>query len=452
MKKPDTKRLKAMDRLLLWHPFTRMREWVDSDPIVIERGEGSYLIDTEGRRYIDGVASLWTNVHGHRKAEIDRAIIRQLKKIGHSTLLGLANVPSILLSEKLVNIAPKGLKRVFFSDNGSTAVEVALKMAFGYWQKKGHAGKKTFLAFTGAYHGDTTGGMSVGEIDLFVEKYRPLLFKTFRAPYPYCYRCVINKTYPGCGLACLDELEKTLKRHHGEIAACIIEPLIEGAAGMVVSPPGFLKGVRRLTKRYGVFLIADEVATGFGRTGRMFAVQREKVAPDFLCLAKGITGGYMPLAATLTTEKVYSAFLGTSKNPDAFYHGHTYTGNPLGCAAAMANIKIFGKEMVLENLKPKIKLLKQLLKDFWELKSVGDVRQCGLMAGVELVKDKRTKEPYPARLRMGGRVSLEAKKRGLIIRPLGDTIVIMPPLSITGGELEKLARIVYDSIKKATEA
>src|SRR3990170_2243555 len=336
--------LAALDHAHLWHPFTQMQEWVTEPPLIIEEGEGSRVRDMEGRWYWDGVSSLWVNVHGHRKPEIDRAIVAQLDKIAHSTLLGLGNAPSIELAQRLVRIAPKGLKKVFYSDNGSTAVEIALKMAFQYWEQTGKPEKKQYIAFTGAYHGDTFGSMSVGEIDIFVKKYRPLLFSAVRAPYPYCYRCPVGKAFPDCKTACLKVFEDSLKKHGKEIAACIIEPLLQGAAGMVTSPPGFLKEVRRLTKKYNVLLIADEVATGFGRTGHMFACDAEGVSPDFLCLAKGITGGYLPLAATLTTDKIYKAFLGRYEDYRSFFHGHTYTGNPLGCAAAIASLDIFEKE------------------------------------------------------------------------------------------------------------
>lgn len=450
--KPETKKLIQLDRLHVWHPFTQMREWAASDPLIIEQGEGSYLIDTEGNRYIDGVSSLWVNVHGHRKKEIDNAIIAQMGRLAHSTLLGLGNAPSIELAERLVNIAPRGLNRVFYSDNGSTAVEIALKMAFQYWEQTGSENRKRkFIAFTGAYHGDTFGSMSVGEIDIFVKKYKPLLFETFRAPYPYCYRCPVGKTFPSCKKACLSAFEDTLREHHGEIAACVIEPLFQGAAGMITAPPGFLKEIRRLTKKYDVLLIADEVATGFGRTNHMFACDSEGVKPDFLCIAKGLTGGYLPLAATLTTEKVYKAFLGTYEQYRSFFHGHTYTGNPLGCAAALANLDIFKKEKVLEKLTPKSALLKKLLEPFSPLPHVGDIRQAGLVAGVELVKDKKTKEPYQSKERVGYRACLAARKYGVLLRPLGDVIVIMPPLSIKAGELKKVLDAAFKGIKEVTE-
>ncbi|HAO92939.1 MAG TPA: adenosylmethionine--8-amino-7-oxononanoate transaminase [Deltaproteobacteria bacterium] len=449
--KKKTSRLIALDRKYVWHPFTQMKEWTATDPLIIERAQGNYLIDTEGRRYLDGVSSLWVNVHGHRKKEIDRAIKEQLGRISHSTLLGLGNTPSIELAERLVNIAPRGLTKVFFSDNGSTAVEIALKMAFQYWEQSGKADKKKFIAFTGAYHGDTFGSMSVGEIDIFVKKYKPLLFGTLRAPYPYCYRCPVKKNKRDCRTECLKALEELLIKHSHETAACVIEPVIQGASGMIVAPPGFLKEVRRLTKKYNVLLIADEVAVGFGRTGTMFACDTEGVSPDFLCLAKGITGGYMPLAATLTTEKVYKAFLGKYDEYKSFFHGHTYTGNPLGCAAAIANLDIFEQERVLEKMKPKSILFGELLKKFETLAHVGDVRHMGLVAGIEIVKDRATKEPFPPSERIGHRVAMEARGRGLIIRPLGDVIVLIPPLSVKEAEIKKMLKTVFDSVRKVTE-
>ncbi|MBI3752508.1 MAG: adenosylmethionine--8-amino-7-oxononanoate transaminase [Deltaproteobacteria bacterium] len=440
------KLLEKLDKKHLWHPFTQMKEWERGTPLIIERGEGNYLIDTSGRKYLDGVSSLWVNVHGHRKKEIDNAIKAQIDKISHSTLLGLGNVPSTTLAKELVRIAPAGLTKVFYSDNGSTAVEIALKMAFQYWKQKSEAKKTKFISFVGAYHGDTFGSMSVGEIDIFVEKYTPLLFKAYKAPYPYCYRCPVGMAYPSCKIACIEKFEEIVQRHCHEIAACIIEPLVQGAAGMIVSPPGFLKRVRQLCARHDILFIADEVATGFGRTGKMFACEHEGVTPDFLCLAKGITGGYLPLAATLTTEKIYRAFLGEYEELKQFFHGHTYTGNPLGCAAALASLRIFKKEKTLQRLKPKIKLLTDLLADLKALAHVGDTRQKGLIAGIELVMDKKTKKPYPMEQRIGRKVCTEARKYGLIIRPLGNVIVIMPPLSITTAEIKRMMDTVYNCI------
>jgi len=441
------------DKEYIWHPFTQMKDYEKSSPLVIEKGRGSYLYDTEGNRYIDGISSLWVTVHGHRKKKIDDAIISQVKKISHSTLLGISNVPAVELAEKLVKITPKGLSKVFYSDNGSTSVEIALKIAYQYWQQKSDKTKikKKFISLVNAYHGDTLGSVSVGGIDLFHQVYSPLLFKTFKADSPYCYRCPVKKDWPGCKLACIDSLEKILKKHSREIAAMIIEPMVQGAAGMITFPKGYLKKVRQLCSRYNVLLIADEVAVGFGRTGKMFACEHEKIIPDLLAIAKGITGGTLPLAATLASEEIYNAFLGEPEDLKTFFHGHTYTGNPVACAAAIANLEVFKEEKVLLSLKKKIRLLTKYLKAFVTLSHVGDVRQSGFMVGIELVKDKRTKEPFSAKERIGHWVILEARKRGVVIRPLGDVIVLMPPLSISEKELSTLCDVTFESIKAATE-
>ena len=443
--------LEEGDRRYIWHPFTQMKDYQEMEPMIIDRGEGSYLIDINGRRYLDGVSSLWVIVHGHRREEIDNAIIEQVGKISHSTLLGLSNPPAIELAKQLVEISPPGLERVFYSDNGSTGCEVALKMAFQYWQLRGEHKRTAFISFSNAYHGDTLGAVSVGGIDLFHETYRALLFPVIQAKAPYCYRCPLDLIWSQCKMACLGSLEQILKDHHQEIAALIIEPLVQGAAGMITQPPGFLQGVRALCTRYGVLMITDEVAVGFGRTGKMFACEHEGVRPNMMVLAKGITGGYLPLAATLTSEEIYEAFLGECHEFKTFFHGHTYTGNPVACAAALANLEVFEKDKTLEQLAPKIAFLSQRLEEFKDLFAVGDVRQCGFMTGIELVADKVTKAPFPPQERMGYKVIMEARKRGVIIRPLGDVIVIMPPLSITEGELEELVAVIFQSIKTASE-
>ncbi len=443
-------RLAEIDRRHIWHPFTQMKEWEGDNPVIIAEGKGVFLKDVYGKWYLDGVSSLWVNVHGHRKREIDDALRNQIDRISHSTLLGLGNVPSIELAEKLVEIVPRGLTRVFYSDNGSTSVEVALKMAYQYWVHRGEKGRDGFLCLNNAYHGDTLGAVSVGGIDLFHEAFRPLLFKTFRAPSPYCYRCEAG-LHPGeCGLACLERLEETLRRHAGEIAAVVIEPMVQGAGGMIVFPRGYLEGVRRITREQDVLLIADEVAVGFGRTGKMFACEHENVVPDFLCLSKGITGGYLPLAATVTTEEVYSAFLGEFRELKTFFHGHSYTGNPLACAAAIASIELFEKERVVEGVREKEGMLHRWLEDLKGLGHVGDARGLGLMAGVELVREKEGGEPYPFEEKMGYRVCLRAREKGLLIRPLGNVVVVMPPLCISEEHLARMLDIIRDSIVEAT--
>src|SRR3989304_467529 len=399
--------MEEKDKEYIWHPFTQMREWVADTPLIIESGKGSYLIDTQGRRYNDGFSSVWVNIHGHRKKAIDKAITEQLKRIAHSTLLGLSNIPSILLAEKLIRVAHNSglfsLSKVFYSDNGSTAVEAGLKMAFQYWQLKGggYRDKTKFLTLENSYHGDTIGSVSLGGIDLFHKLYKPLLFETIKVPSPTCYRCPIDKNHPDCNLACIGEAEKVFKKHHHETAAFVIEPLIQAAAGIIVSPSGYLNKIKSLCKQYNILLIADEVATGFGRTGRMFACEHEDVTPDIMAIAKGITGGYLPLAATLVTEDIYNAFLGEYKEFKTFFHGHSYTGNPLGCAAAIANIEVFENERTLDKIQPKISLLERLITPLKYHPHVGDVRQKGLMAGVEIVKKNGKKNPQLPQNKIG---------------------------------------------------
>jgi len=445
------RRLEKIDQHVLWHPFTQMRDYGRIPPLIIEEGKGSYVKDIYGRWYLDGVSSLWVNVHGHRKREIDEAIIQQVRKISHSTLLGISNVPAIELAEQLVKIAPRGLSRVFYSDNGSTAVEVALKMAFQFWKQssKRDSKKKKFISLKNGYHGDTIGSVSVGGIDLFHEIYRPLLFPTLKVESPYCYRCPIHQTFPQCGIECLNLLEETMKTHHSEVAALILEPMVQGAGGMIVFPKGYLKEARFLCNQYHILMIADEVATGFGRTGKMFACEHEKVLPDLMAISKGISAGYLPLAATLTTEEIYQAFLGEAQELKTFYHGHSYTGNPLACRAALASLELFKKERILEALPSKIQFLKRELQRFYQIPAVGDIRQKGLIVGIELVADRKEKTPFPIEANTGTLIVLEARKRGVIIRPLGDVMVLMPPLSTTKEELKKLTQVVFDSIETA---
>ena len=419
---PDIPRL---DHDHLWHPFTQQQGWIEEEPLVIERGEGCYLIDVDGNRYLDGHSSLWCNVHGHRHPTLDAAIREQVDRVSHSTMLGLSHPGAAELAARLVAIAPPGLTRVFYSDSGATAAEIALKMAFQYHQQRGDDGRTSFVHLREGYHGDTIGSVSVGGIDLFHATYRPLLFDT-------------HMVEPGDAAA----MERVLAEHGEELAAVILEPLVQGAGGMLVHPPGYLRAVRELCDRYGVLLIADEVAVGFGRTGTMFACEQEDVAPDFLCLAKGITGGYLPLAATLTTEAIYDGFLGAAEELRTFFHGHTYTGNPLACAAALANLDVFESERTLERLQPKIALFEALLARVGEMDEVTEIRQLGFMAGIDL-------GDWDPALRMGHRVTNEARRRGAIVRPLGNTVVLVPPLAISEDELRSLLTITTDSIVAA---
>jgi len=444
--------LEEKDKKYLWHPFTQMQDWEADDILVIESADGVYLKDTRGRRYLDGVSSLWCNVHGHQVPELDQAVRDQLGKVAHTTFLGLSSVPAIELAEKLIAISPAGLTRVFYSDSGSEAVEIALKIAFQYWSHTGHPEKKEFVRLTHAYHGDTLGAVSVGGIDIFHEIFGPLLFKTYAAPAPYVYR------WPGGGSrdevrdAALEALETVFKEHHARIAAFVMEPLMQGAAGMIDQPRGYIRRVRELTQKYGILLIFDEVATGFGRTGTMFACEHEAVAPDILVAAKGLTGGYLPLAVTLVTEAIYGAFRGGYTELKTFFHGHTYTANPLACSVALANLKLFESRGVLKALAPKIALLEKKLQSFSALKHVGDIRRVGTMTGLELVRDRKTKEPYALGEKIGIRVIQRAREKGAILRPLGSVIVLMPPLGMTEAELETLLEITYSSIQEVTEA
>ena len=423
----STQELRELDRTRLWHPFTQQRGWEQEDAPVIERAEGCTLWDTDGNRYIDGVSSLWCTVHGHRHPRIDAAVRDQLDRVAHTTMLGLTHPPAIELADRLVGLAPEGLSRVFYSDNGSTANEIALKMAYQWHHQRGEWWRSGFICLKNSYHGDTIGSVSIGGIELFHSIYRPLLFETWQAE-------------PGDA----GDLAALLAEHGERVAAVVVEPLVQGAAGICVHPPGYLREVRRLCDEHGVFMICDEVATGVGRTGTMFACEQEDVSPDFLCLAKGLTGGYMPLAATLTSERVYEGFLAGFEELRTFFHGHTYTGNPLACAAALATLDVFEEERTLEALQPKIALLEGLLAEHVEpLECVREIRQRGFMVGIELAD-------FELSDRMGHQVTLVARERGAIIRPLGDTVVLMPPLSITPAELTALVTITAGAIATAT--
>ena len=447
------KQLEIDDKKYIWHPFTQMQDYMKEKPLIIESGNGCTIKDIYGNEYIDGISSLWTNVHGHRKEKLDLAIKEQLDMIAHSTLLGLSNIPAIECARKLIEIAPEGLTKVFYSDSGSTAVEIAIKIAFQYHQQaaSGDPNKTKFISLTNAYHGDTIGSVSVGGIDLFHATYKSLLFSAIHVESPYCYRCPFGRSDNSCDFECLKNLEETMWAHCHEVAAFVIEPLVQGAAGMLVQPPGYLKRVRELCTEQNIIMIADEVAVGFGRTGKMFACEHEGVVPDIMALAKGISGGYLPLAATLVNEKIYEGFLGKYEEFKTFFHGHTYTGNPLACAVSLANLEIFEEEHVIDKLQGKIEHLTKKLQSFTSLDHVGEVRQRGFMVGIELVADMASKESYPPEDKIGHRVIMEARKHGLMIRPLGNVIILMPPLGISIDELDRLCKITYESIRVVTE-
>jgi adenosylmethionine-8-amino-7-oxononanoate aminotransferase len=417
--------LGEIDQHHLWHPFTPMRMWRESAPLIIAGAEGNELIDTDGRRYLDGVSSLWCNVHGHRHPTIDEAVRAQLDRVAHSTLLGLGNVPAIELAARLIEIAPPGLTRVFYSDSGSTAVEIALKLAFQFQQLGGDSRRTRFLVLDNAYHGDTIGSVSLGGIDLFHRIFQPLLFHTLR----------IAPT--------MDALERAFSEHGTDLAGFVLEPLIQGAGGMLLQPAGFLRRARELCSAHGTLLICDEVATGFGRTGTMFACEQERVRPDLLCLAKGISGGYLPLAATLATESLFERFLGAAEERRTFFHGHTYTGNPLACAAGIASLDVFARDQTLAKLQPKIARVSDLLaRQIRPLSAVADIRQLGLMVGIEL------RDAGPVARPTGVRVCAAARTQGVILRPLGPVVVWMPPLSITSTQIDLLAEVTRDAIRE----
>lgn len=438
-------RYQQWDRDHVWHAFTQMAEY---EPWLIERAEGCQLIDVHGRRWLDGVSSLWCNVHGHNHPRLNEALRRQLDQVAHVTSLGMGNLPAAELAHRLAELAPAGLPHVFFSSDGASAVEAALKIAFQYWQQASppQPRKTKFVAFEDAYHGDTLGAASVGGVERFHARFRPLLFDVIRLPVPDEYRLPEGVLAEQAALHYLSQLEKVLERQHEQIAAVIVEPLMQCAAGMIRHPPGFLRGVRELTRQYDVLMIADEIAVGFGRTGTMFACQQEEVAPDLLCVGKGLTAGYLPMSATMATTRIYQAFLGDYTSERMFYHGHTYAGNPLAAAVALASLDVFQEEQVLEHLPEKCRRLDQHLARIAQLPFVGHVRRCGLMAGVELVRNPDTKEPFPWQQRVGWQICRLVARRGVWLRPLGNVVVIMPPLAISLPQIDQLGEAVAEAI------
>lgn len=443
--------IEEKDKKYIWHPFTQMKDWMSEPATVIESGQGVTLRDMGGAEYLDAFSSYWCNIHGHGEPRLVRALTKQMGKIAHSTFLGYSNVPAVEFAEELIKIAPDGLARVFYSDDGSTAVEAAIKMSYQYWRQVEPGSKRRrFLALSSAYHGDTVGAMSVGGIDLYHETFRDLLMDVDFAPAPHCYRCPMDLKRDDCGLACAKAVEDKLVEGAGTFCAMIIEPLVQCPAGIITAPDGYLERVADACAKNGVLLIADEVATGFGRTGTMFACQREAVTPDIMALSKSITSGTMPFAATLATEKVFGAFLGDYAERKTFFHGHTYTGNQLGAALALESLRLIKERDVVGQVNEKAAAIRPELESFRQLKHVGDVRQRGLIIGVELVKDKATREPYPWKDKIGGRVCQEAKLRGLMARPLGGVIPLFPAPSAKTAEIMKMASILRDSIIAVT--
>ena len=454
---PQKKDYAGLDKQYLWHPFTPMKQWLAGEPIVIERAEGFELIDTAGRRYIDGFSSMWCNLHGHRVPQLDRAIRSQMRKAAHTTLLGLASIPSIELARKLVDLAAElpadspetALARAFFSDSGASAVEIALKMAFQYWQIMGQARRRRFIALKEGYHGDTLGAVSVGGIDLFGRTFRPLLFETIFVESPNAF---YHPRGIAAGKSVLGEIDRALSVGRGEYCAVVVEPLIQAAAGMLTHARGFLKSLRELTRRHDVLLIADEVATGFCRTGAMFACSHEGVCPDLMCLGKGLTGGYLPVAATLASQEIFDAFCGDRAEGGyggtTFFHGHTFTGNALGCAAAGASIDLIARSRLLESLPGKIDLIAGRLSSLSDHEHVGDIRQCGMMVGIDIVADRLARKFYDPNLRVGSAICERALAAGIMIRPLGDVIVLMPAPAM---DMTTLTRLLEGTIEAINE-
>jgi adenosylmethionine---8-amino-7-oxononanoate aminotransferase len=461
--------LAKLDHRYVWHPFTQMRDWLKREPIVITSGKGTLLRDVHGKEYLDANSSIWTNLHGHAHPKINSAIQKQLGKISHSSALGFANEPASSLAAKLIKAAnpnpvgrasSRAVSKVFFSDDGSTAMEVALKLAYEYARRSGRSKNPKFLSLDGAYHGDTIGAVSAGHIDLFHKAYSGLLFKTDKVAAPYCYRCPHNKAKPErsdarnyrkCKFECLKAVEQKFLAQHktkNPYAAMIVEPLMQGAAGMIAQPEGWLKRVAEIVRNDGAQLIADEVLTGFGRTGSLFACHKENVRPDFMALAKGMTGGYLPMAATLATQKVFDAFLGEYSEFKTFFHGHSFTGNQLGSAAALASLEILQSSQSISARRKLQENLSAELKKLWALPNVGDIRQLGLMAGIELVKNWETREPFALRERAGIRVCDVMAKRGVLTRPIGNVIVIMPPYCTTGNQLAKMMSALGESVEE----
>lgn len=421
-----------------WHPYTQMKDCEDLPPVPIKSASGVKLFDYDGNFYYDTISSWWCNVHGHNHPKINEAIKRQISELDHVLFAGFTHKPAVELSERLARITPDALTRVFYSDNGSTAVEIAMKMSLQYWSNSGVQGKTRYAYLDMGYHGDTIGTMSVSGTDHFHSKFESLFFESHKVPTPYCYRCPVGREKASCGLECLAEAEKVLKENADSISAFLIEPMMLGAGGMIIYPAEYLKGIRDLTNKYGVHLIADEVASGFGRTGKMFACEHAGVVPDFICISKGVTSGYMPLGVTLTTEEVYNAFYDDYEKMKTFFHGHTFTANPISCSAAVASIDLFDEERTLDNVMKIEMHLSSFLESLKEFNYVGDIRNIGAVGAVELVSDRSQKTPFDAGERIGVKIYKEGLKNGLLLRPLGNVIYLFLPLAVQQADLDDI--------------
>ena len=447
----NKKHLIEEDIKYIWHPFTQMKslENEDNKPILIKKGKGIYLEDIDGNKYIDAVSSWWVNTLGHSNKRINRALYKQSKKIEHVIFAGFTHESAIKFSKKLIKLMNNKLNHIFFSDNGSTAVEVALKMAYQYFVLKGKSEKRKFIALKNSYHGDTIGAVSVGGIDMYHKLYKPLLFEIEQALSPYCYRCPMNCNKETCQTECLSSVEDILKREAENIAGIIIEPLVQAAGGMIMYPPKYITNLRALCDKYNVLLIDDEVAMGFYRTGKLFAYEHAGVVPDIVCAAKGITAGYMPLSITITSDEIYNAFYDDDTDGyKTFYHGHSYTAYPLALSVALENLKILEELNIEEYLKPKIAKFSKELEKFRNHKNVGDIRQTGMICAIELVKNKETKEPFAYENGIGKKIYQEGLKLGAILRPMWNCIYFITPYIITEKEIEKLTNIAYKALNK----
>ncbi|KXG78644.1 adenosylmethionine--8-amino-7-oxononanoate transaminase [Thermotalea metallivorans] len=430
------KELQQKDLKYIWHPCSQMKDYETFPPIVLERGEGPYLYDVEGKRYLDAVSSWWVNLFGHSNKRINKVIAEQVGKLEHAIFANFSHKPAIELAERIINITPKGLNKVFFADNGSSAVEVALKLSFQYYQQTGKKKKTRFVAISEAYHGETLGALSAGDIDLYNEIYKPLLMKTFKVKGPDCYRCPYQETRETCRGDCFEHMEKIVVEHHEEIAGILIEPMIQGAAGMKIYPAIYLKKLRKLCDDYDIHFIADEIAVGFGRTGTMFACEHAGISPDIMCLSKGLTAGYMPLSLTLVTDEIYDAFYDDYIHLKAFMHSHSYTGNPIGCAIACESLRIFEDENILERNQRTSCMIRSRMEGLLEYPHVGEFRQLGMVGAIELVKDKRTKEGFDWKQRVGYEIYKIALRYGVLLRPLGNIIYFMPPYVIDEKDID----------------
>ena len=426
-----------------------MKDYEDFPPIVIEKGKGAYLYDVDGNRYLDAVSSWWVNLFGHANDRINKALSDQAQKLEHVIFANFSHAPAIDLAREIVRITPAGLNKVFFADNGSSAVEAALKMSFHYHQQTGRPGKTKFAAVTDAYHGETLGALSVGDLDLYSKIYKPLMMNTFRAAGPDCYRCPYDKNRETCAAECFESLKRMVTAHADEICGVIIEPLVQCAAGMKIYPPVYLRKLRDLCTQYHIHFIADEIAVGFGRTGKMFACEHAPVSPDILCLSKGITAGYLPLSLVVTTDEIYSAFYADYAELKAFLHSHSYTGNALACAVARESLRIFHDEDVLTRNEIKARMISEKVATLFDgHPCVGEYRQLGMIGALELVADRKTKRAFDWQKRVGYGIYRIALTKGVLLRPLGNVIYFMPPYVVEEEDIEKMVRVALESINR----